>query len=231
MGRYAWPTLLFFFIRYQSTMPYKRHYKRKRPTKGKSIAKKALSRANKAVRLAKRSSSWIVGSFASQVTSQGGTLYEPCLMTQGTGQGDRVGDRITLMSILFRGLVQWNSGGISHQEVRIMCVLDKQANGSTFTTTELLESSNASLRCYAPRNPDGYDRFSVLYDKCFQVDTYHPVKLFKKHLRLRNLDILYEANSGTITDLTSKNLVIAVWTNSGSAQPTLDLVDKVTYLV
>ncbi len=209
---------------------FKRKRKFHKKSRKSSVAKKALSKAKYAIRLARKPVTYANVESTSTSLSQAGIVIEPCLMTQGDAQGERIGDSITLTSLYFRLQAIFNSGGTSHQEIRIMVVLDKQCNGAQYTTAELLNHIAASLVCEAPRNQEGYDRFSVLYDKKGSVDQYHLTKWFGGHWRFRNTEIRYESNLGTIADLVSKNLTVLMLTDESVNQPTVRFHLQMKYL-
>lgn len=90
--------------------------------------------------------------------------------------------------------------------VRIMLVIDKQTNQAIYTAADLLEDVTQKDAIVSPRNLDNLKRFTVLYDRVFELcvngDCGAVVKkYFKKDVLLR-----YDGSTPSIADLTQSSL-------------------------
>ncbi len=205
--------------------------KRKSVPKSKmSLARRANFKASKALRLLTGEKSVVFRESAGITITQAGISFSSNEMQQGDGSGTREGDQITLLSTNFRGVFTHNAGATS-QQVRMMIVLDRQADGATFALGELLSFTVATQNAVASRNPQGYSRFSVLYDTMFNLDLYHGVKIIHKHIQFNHgLKIKYNGNVGDVTDLVSNNVMVVLFTPSSASQPSVRYNLKSTYL-
>lgn len=100
------------------------------------------------------------------VTTTGSVTHLSPLL-HGTTDTTRIGDRVTYRSLLFRMFVTPNStAGINY--LRAVIVRDKQANASAPTMAQVFQTASIVL---SPLNDDFSERFKVLYDRLFTVDT------------------------------------------------------------
>lgn len=139
-------------------------------------------------------------------------------IAQGTTQSQRIGRKCTIKSIGIRYTVTIPttpslSGGADL--VRVMLILDKQANGAPLTATQILESDAVTQY----RNLVNSSRFTVLWDKSFIINatagggngTISDSYANKKHLvffKKLNLPIEYDGTDGAITEIRSNNLTL-----------------------
>lgn len=103
----------------------------------------------------------------------GGTTIYPAtgtlnLIAQGTGPNQRIGRKVTVTSIHFRGYVDNTiSTAASGFMMRVILYLDKQCNGAAAAGNDLLVDSTI-LDSY--RNLDNSGRFTFLYDKVMTLN-------------------------------------------------------------
>ncbi len=163
-----------------------------------------------------------------------GTLLN---MAEGNTDQTRIGNKITLKSVMMRGAVRLpTTAGVASTSdvVRIFLFHDKQANGAAPAVTDILTSAN--YRAF--NNVDNSDRFltfasfdAALDIKCGAGDgttnEYGEATLsffMKKQL---NLPIKYKSNNGDVTDLASSN--IGVLTISKDGIVVVDYIARVKY--
>ena len=82
------------------------------------------------------------------------------IIPQGDGESERIGRKIVVTNVLVHGSINTDTTD-EGQQVRIMLVQDKQANGAVFNTGQVL----AQLSYQAFREMENIERFVVLYDK------------------------------------------------------------------
>lgn len=197
---------------------------------------------------------------ATQVTTvtSGGSVnanYFGC--RQGNSPITRIGNKITVTNINMRGLI---SSGSKNDDAtvanecpafRIIIGIDKQCNGAVpaiFAAdhTGILQGivTNTYADCLAYRNMYNLDRFIILKDKLIcsrtggygnaaavKIDTHIPFKFSWKGM----LPVMYNADTGNITDVRSNNLFVAVIadknaTTATSTNPTCEWMTRIKYI-
>lgn len=157
--------------------------------------------------------------FNDALISTGGTIIMTSLLgiAAGTGPSERLGRRIFVKSIDFRGnLYIAPDSSVGHDEVRVLIYQDAQCNGAVAATTDILDfAGNHDWMSY--RNLEHLRRFKLLCDKKISLncqaggydgtDIHWGAKTvnFKKHLKL-NMTVDYESTTGAITELSSNNI-------------------------
>ncbi len=145
-----------------------------------------------------------------------GVITSPSLniVPQGTIESQRVGRKMVIKKIGIRFLAQFNSGTAESAEVlRIIVVLDRQANGATFAITDVLETaSEGSFNNMANKN-----RFTILMDRYESINkTVDLGTNVNEHTQawswFKTCDIPIEydnsATTGALTTQTSNNIAV-----------------------
>ncbi len=92
------------------------------------------------------------------------------IIAQGTTESERVGRKIRIASVHYRGHVtipfNGSTGAGGNDIIRMILVQDKQVNGATFLVLDYLETADI----HSFRNLSNVNRFHTLYDRQFQVD-------------------------------------------------------------
>lgn len=128
-------------------------------------------------------------------------------ITQGTGSSQRVGRKIRVKSMIFRGRsLLGESANNSNCAYTMDFIWDKQCNGSVPTITQIY-STGAS---YDLPNPENDERFE--FAKRFQRDDPNSNTTFINARFNCNKVISYDkdVNTGTVADLTSTNLLVTL---------------------
>lgn len=142
------------------------------------------------------------------------------LIQEGNTESTRVGNKITVKSVMVRGQLIMSSQAdatATSQTFRIIVYLDKQCNGATAGVTDILQS--ASFLAF--NNLDQSDRFITLAEEFCTLDQpgaapsgaayvfgeSNKVFFLKKKL---NLPVKFKGNAGTIADLASANIGVLV---------------------
>lgn len=141
----------------------------------------------------------------------------------GTAAYQRIGNKIAMKSLYWSvafGLQSSDADpatdtGINNVPVRFMIVYDKQANGVLPTLGDLLSGfsgiGNATARAFdvnSPNNLNNRDRFIVLADKRFILQTGGPSSRYIKKYKRLNTSVSYKSGAtvGDISDITSGSL-------------------------
>lgn len=160
-----------------------------------------------------------------------------CSMVEGNTDQTRIGNKITVKSVMIRGrarMASTNNVANTADTMRIIVYIDRQANGAAATVTDILAS--ADWRSF--NNLDNTDRFYTLCEEtiCMQIGGGVPSvgylfgvansEFFLKKTKL-NLDVKYKGNAGTIADIASANIGVLAITAGGFAD--LEYIARIKY--
>ncbi len=146
-----------------------------------------------------------------------GVITSPSLniVPQGTTESERVGRKMIIKKLNIRFLLQFNNNTTQTAEVvRIIVVLDKQTNKTTFAITDVLElASEGSFNNMANKG-----RFFILFDRYESINKTTNIgtninehtqafTFFSKDL---NIPIEFDntATTGAVTTQTSNNIAV-----------------------
>jgi len=150
------------------------------------------------------------------------------LLTQGVGENQRIGRKICVKNIHYRGNVEYipQVGSEAWDRAVIMIILDTQCNGAfpANPPTDVFSSTNPSAFLL---NLDNSNRFRVLKswshdfnatvqdvggatlaNQIAHVDLYVPM----------NMEVVYSANTGAIAELRDNNIFLAFGSANGLCQ-------------
>ncbi len=141
-------------------------------------------------------------------------LYQSLnLIAQGDNPGQREGHKIQFESLFLKGYCVIPSA-VNVAVVRIMIVLDKQANGTSAQADDWLHNVTQFQQLVSQVPPDRQTRFNVLYDKtmAFDNDSGNGIIKFQKYIKV-NKRIDYSDGTSNSTSLRSKNVIFGIWTD------------------
>jgi len=157
---------------------------------------------------------------------------------QGTSETEnRIGTQINPTSLQFRCNFLTNTNVIGASRIRMVAFWDRQANQAASTllsagAISLLDTSVITDPTMAPLNYDGIDRFTILYDKLWNLNpeislsatTFVPMdKFIKKKIKLSR--VVKYTGAGPTIPLTN-NLVLAWFaSNNGASSALLPTVE------
>jgi len=160
------------------------------------------------------------------------TLMDPATgalnaVAQGNGESERIGRRITNVSLHIRGWVSVNNGDADANLIRVCVVRDTQTNGAAADIDDLFDTSIANEHAFDVfNNLDNKGRFKTLMDKYINLDGIAPtysadtkfyqagqMKEFKKTIPL-NLPVTFTGTDGTIGTIRTNNIGCFVFCNS-----------------
>jgi len=163
------------------------------------------------------------------IISVGGTIQNGGsvnLIGQGVTENERIGRKCTITSINYRFNIKLPAATTANNTsdtVRILFYLDKQANGSSTTVTQILESDDFQ----SFRNLSNVGRFTILMDKTYEFsaggmgEATGPIlqssEVQSNYTFYKKVNIVLEFNSttGSIAEIRSNNLCVATWSESG----------------
>ncbi len=138
----------------------------------------------------------------------------------GTGESQRIGRKIHLHSVtsnIHVTLPTTVNAAATHDTLMIYLLLDKQSNGALPTAAQIKTDPSNSLTF---NNLQNTERFVTLWKRTITLNatagsgqgttsnlSYGTTSMDLQVHKKLNLDIYYDADAGTITDLSSNNLV------------------------
>jgi hypothetical protein len=143
----------------------------------------------------------------------------------GTAATQRIGRQITMKSLLFRMVINASAAG-GPGVLRVLLVIDHQANGAAMTTVDLFEQPAVADVITSPLNLSNRERFRILMDKLYNIggdiagssvepDTVH-IEKFKK----LNLITTYNGgNAGNVTDIATNSLYLVCLGTATAVSP------------
>lgn len=202
-------------------------------------------------------STWVAGTLADPTTTinLGDAavatplcLYAPKVSAALNG---RIGRKIKVLKIKLNGTIfVATQGGVSTADaackVRLMMVLDKQANATAMTGAQLMnDATSAATTIHSFQNPNNFGRFRVLKEKVFHIDDLNltgsptavdviqsgrmiPFKInytFKKPL-LVNFNA---TNGGTVADIIDNAVHIIAGTSNAAFVPSMQYYARTCY--
>lgn len=89
-------------------------------------------------------------------------------ITAGTGSNQRIGRQVKIDSIYIKGILKGQNN--ANSRVRVMLLLDKHCQGSSYPTTAGLLDTGATSTAVNSHRTVGYgQRFFIMYDKTFDL--------------------------------------------------------------
>lgn len=140
-------------------------------------------------------------------------------MSQGTADGTRVGEKITVRSLSIHLNVALGALEADGTSLRILIIIDRDPAGADCAFTDVLVSDDL-LSSY---NREGANRgrFQILTDKTVSFDAQQGKwngRFFKK----LNIPVRYSGNAGTVADVTKNHFLMLACARDNAAAITLD---------
>lgn len=174
-----------------------------------------------------------------------GTILDDSLnhIMQGVTEDERVGRKCTIRSLTIHG--NWRNSAVVgtdvKQGVRIICYLDKQANGQTILVADLLKDVTELNGYNSFYNLSNSGRFMVLMDKKF---TFVPTGVgqtaagtFTTYFQTRNwnfskrcnIPVEFSATTGAMTEIRSNNIGILAIAQDADGAPLVSYTARVRF--
>jgi len=154
------------------------------------------------------------------------------LMDNGTGNGARIGDRITVTNINCHLTLSAAGAtaalGSNSTVARVILGIDKQANGAVTAVTDVLQSADP----FAFRNMFTLNRFVILKDKLVTINMqavtgsyWSEVGRVLKFAWKGQLPIMYSGTGATIAQVKSNNIFLLVVCDRTGSAPDVTYID------
>ena len=167
-------------------------------------------------------------------TSGGSTKLLLNGLKLGTAAYNRLGNKVVMKSIYWSVAFGMHGNDLdpgtdidnNNVPVRFMIVYDKQANGATFALSDLLSNVAGvdnniarNIDVNSPNNLNNKDRFLVLCDKRFVLQTGGPSSRMIKKFKRCNLNVAYKSGAtvGDITDIVTGSLYVIAYRDNDIA--------------
>jgi len=155
------------------------------------------------------------------IDTTGENVSSLVLIPQGVTESTRIGREVLITRIQLLGHLIWRTdmtdAQYSQAKIRILLVLDKQANGASAGWTTLFSSDSAN----AFKNPANQERFEILQDWILLPEfgsgsTAHTSPAIQMEYD-EECEIVVQWNGadGAITELQSNNLLVMAKSNDG----------------
>jgi len=141
-------------------------------------------------------------------------------LSQGAGPSARIGGRIEVRSIQFRGNFQSGTTATGITPLRVKIVYDKETNGLAPNATDIM----ATDLIYGMNNLNNAGRFITLLDKTFEPQagvqagsaSSFQAQTIEGYCKL-NLPTKYNSgNAGTVADISSGSIYALTWSNGAT---------------
>ncbi len=217
-------------------MPYKKRYSKKQcktPLWGKAdreIARAAYNMAKKAHKfLNVEFKAHTILSTSTVIPDGAGTIIQLSNISEGNSAITRDGQQIKVTSIFFNAHVRMHSSA-TQSLVTVMLIRDNSTNQAIYTTGDLLENVANIASVQSPPNINNTSRFRILKRWIFKLDSASNTSKYFSHNFALQQKIRFDANDGTITDLTKSSLSLLFISDESTNTPTIRFYHRLRFV-
>lgn len=133
-------------------------------------------------------------------------------ITQGVLVSNRIGNEIKLRKIELRYHIYGSSAGDFTNLVRVMIVMDRQANAAIFGINDLLAFGGDTL---SPYNEDNTKRFKMIQDRTHALENVAGVAQIYRHkvIRLKG-KVFFTGAGNTIANIKTNSIYVVLLSDS-----------------
>ncbi len=146
-------------------------------------------------------------------------------LSQGLTAITRIGDQVRFTSVQYRLLLSQHASAVE-TTVRLMVILDRQPNNAIATIANILESATVT----GLREIGTGRRFHVLHDRLFAMSSAGTTRINDKWYRKINIKTEYNADNGTVADITTNNIFFFLLSDEGTNVPNADIRFRLRYI-
>ncbi len=158
------------------------------------------------------------------------TIAPLTLIGQGDSSSSREGNKVVFKTMQLKYSWKLNTAASSGGRMRVMIILDKQANGAVFTAGDLLASTALGTAIVSPLNLDGQFRFRVLYNKVTTLSPQGMEVAYKTLFKKINIPARYSGSGGSQSNILSQGIYILSVSDSQSNLPVLDYYARLRFI-
>lgn len=148
---------------------------------------------------------------------------------EGTGPTERIGRKICMKQLQVRATIKNQT---NDEVVRVMLVIDKQANSTIFSIDDLLTSSIATQGYInSLKKVDFARRFWVLYDRTyvFDVDSTEEQRKFIKINKRMNIPVNYDDRTDLVASISRNSMYLVTISSDATTELNLAMVSRLRY--
>lgn len=154
------------------------------------------------------------------ITDAGLIVNDISFLIEGNTSQTRDGGQVKFTSFRFAYNATIHASA-SRSLLRVMIVHDKQTNQATFTLADLLFDGTVVDAIHSPYNINNASRFNILYDKVHVLSTADETSIYRTIIRKLALKVRYDANAGTIADLSQDSLSLVFIGDQATNDPSV----------
>ncbi len=203
----------------------------KHTMEGLSLTHKVASLARMIYMLQRRSNSEFKNKYTQLTASATGdtpAFFSLVQMIRGDQDDQRVGNQIKCTTIYMNSLIKIHASA-TNTTLRYIIFLDKQPNKANATAPDLFQDNTVNDIMISPLNPDNRFRFRILYNRLIKLSQEFPSKQIKFFKKL-SIKVRYEGNAGTAADITSNNILVCLFSDEVTNDPTVTHSIKMQYV-
>jgi len=195
---------------------YTRKYKKNTIQKQLNVLKRTLAPERK----------YIGTSNIAQSFDHNGLVFELSAANQGSGDNERIANKVQCQSVSVKGQVRMNTS-IQSTTVRIVVFSDND-NGGTISMADYLENVGSAVAPYEPYNRNNIKRFRTHYSKLYTLNeggsNTLPINVYKKLRHALHYKGALAGNAGV-----GRVFMGIISGQTGSTEPVIDYITRFTY--
>lgn len=165
---------------------------------------------------------------ASPTVNSSGSFSYLSAIAQGDDVSSRNGNSVKASSLLLRWTLQWNTASANPVRVRIIVLRDKENQGGTPTTTDLLQGAGSTLAPMEMTNQSGA-RWMIYSDKTYNLSDQVPSLAPKMYVKFKNVHFKYGGTTAAVGDARENALFAFIITDAGVNNPTATFYSRIKY--
>lgn len=150
-------------------------------------------------------------------------------ISKGDDYNNRDGRQIRVKSIQLSFNPVMNSSSTVNQMVRIICFIWKAPDGTAPTIDDVLEAgATAMVRI---RSLSDRKNTVILYDKVINLSAGDKSNVVERYYKRMDMKVVFnDGNTGSISDIDSNALYVAIVSNDNTNQPTVNWTSRVRFI-
>lgn len=156
-------------------------------------------------------------------------LLSICDIGQGDAVSDRQGDSIKVTKLQMKYYIE-QGGSATQTQIRIMLILDKQANGALPSVGDFLLDASVDDQLVSLLNLDNKFRFIVLYDRLITLSSSGTRTIGGKVFKKMQTHIRYSGTTNSTSNIQSNNYFLYIASNETSTNPSITYMLRVKYV-
>lgn len=160
---------------------------------------------------------FIDSGFAATAQTTTMSLTQMNIMSQGTTNGTRIGNKVQCRGIEVRGSLGLPAAPDNTVNIRVGLIVDFQANGAVPVVGDIWNNLAVAPNVFAHRNLNTIERFKVLKDELIGLSAAGPgIQSFVWHIPA-DFVTKYIGNTGTVTDIETGALYFYAYSDETAA--------------